>query len=80
MLLVVANELGGLEGDLFEDVADEGVHYVHGSLRNASLGVHLLEHSVDVHGEGLASSLVTFALVFLAGVLLSGLGGGGVSA
>ena len=80
VLLVVADELGGLESDLFEDVTDEGVHDVHGSLGDAGLGVDLLEHSVDVDGEGLASSLVAFALLFLAGVLLGGLGGGGVSA
>ena len=29
MLLVVSNELGGLEGDLLEDVVDEGVHDAH---------------------------------------------------
>ena len=80
MLLVVADKLGGFEGDLFEDVADEGVHDVHGPLGDASLGVDLLEDSVDVDGEGLASSLVAFALLFLAGVLLSCLGSGGVSA
>ena len=48
VLLVVSNELGGLEGDLLEDVVDERVHDVHGSLGDASLGVDLLEDSVDV--------------------------------
>ena len=59
VLLVVADKLGGLEGDLLEDVVNEGVEDVHGSLGDASLGVHLLEHSVDVDGEGLNSAAVT---------------------
>ncbi len=49
VLLVVSNELGGLEGDLLEDVIDEAVENVHGSLGDASLGVDLLEDSVDVN-------------------------------
>ena len=56
VLLVVADELGGLEGDLLEDVVDERVHDGHGSLGDAGLWVNLLEDSVDVDGEGLGSS------------------------
>ena len=56
VLLVVSNELGGLEGNLLEDVVDERVHDLHGSLGDASLGVNLLEDSVDVDGEGLSAS------------------------
>ena len=60
MLLVVSDELGGLEGDLLEDVVDERVHDLHGSLGDTGLGVDLLEDSVDVDGEGLGSlSLVS---------------------
>jgi len=55
-LLVVADKLGGLEGDLLEDVVDEGVEDLHGSLGDASLGVDLLEDTVDVDGEGLGAS------------------------
>ena len=55
MLLVVSDELGGLEGDLLEDVVDERVHDLHGSLGDTGLGVDLLEDSVDVDGEGLGS-------------------------
>jgi len=58
VLLVVSNELGGLEGDLLEDVIDEGVEDLHGSLGDASLGVDLLEDSVDVDREGLNSASV----------------------
>ena len=56
VLLVVANESGGLGGDLLEDVVDERVHDAHGSLGDTGLGVDLLEDSVDVDGEGLGSS------------------------
>ena len=55
VLLVVANETGGLGGDLLEDVVDERVHDGHGSLGDAGLGVHLLEDTVDVDGESLGS-------------------------
>merc|ERR1719324_1523756 len=55
VLLVVSDKSAGLGGDLLEDVVDEGVHDAHGSLGDSSLGVHLLEDSVDVHGEGLGS-------------------------
>ena len=68
VLLVVADETGGLAGDLLEDIVDEGVHDAHGSLGDAGLGVHLLEDTVDVDGEGLGSSS-------LGGSLLGGLGG-----
>ena len=56
VLLVVADETGRLGGDLLEDVVDEGVHDAHGLLGDAGLGVHLLEDTVDVDGEGLGSS------------------------
>jgi len=59
VLLVVSNELGGLEGDLLEDVSNEGVENVHASLGDASLGVDLLEHSVDVNREALDSAAVS---------------------
>ena len=55
VLLVVSDESGGLVGDLLEDIVDEGVHDGHGSLGDTSLGVNLLEDSVDVDGEGLGS-------------------------
>ena len=57
-LLVVADELGGLTGDLLEDIVDEGVHDAHGLLGDAGLGVNLLEDTVDVDGEGFDSLLL----------------------
>ena len=55
VLLVVSDELGGLGGDLLEDIVDEGVHDGHGSLGDSGLGMNLLEDSVDVDGEGFGS-------------------------
>ena len=53
MSLVVSDKLGGLKSDLLEDVTNEAVHDVHGSLGDTSLGVDLLEDSVDVDREAL---------------------------
>jgi hypothetical protein len=75
VLLVVSDELGGLEGDLLEDVVDERVHDLHGSLGNTGLGVDLLEDSVDVDGEGLGP----LSLVLDSGSLDNSLGSGGSS-
>ncbi|WVZ92601.1 LOW QUALITY PROTEIN: hypothetical protein U9M48_038650, partial [Paspalum notatum var. saurae] len=47
-LLVVARELGGLGGQLLEDVVDEGVHDGHGLGGDADVGVHLLQHLEDI--------------------------------
>ena len=55
VLLVISNELGGLDGNLLIDVVDEGVHDGHGSLGDTSVWVNLLEDSVDIDGEGLGS-------------------------
>ena len=46
--LVVVGETRGLSGESFEDVVNEGVHDGHGLGGNASVGVNLLEHLVDV--------------------------------
>ena len=71
MSLVVSDELGGLGGDLLEDIVDEGVHDAHGLLGDAGLGVHLLEDAVDVDGEGFDSLLLGGGL---GDVLLGGTG------
>ena len=71
VLLVVADELGGLKSDLLEDVVDERVHDAHGSLGDTGVGVDLLEDSVDVHREGLAT-----AAAGSGGSLAGSLGGG----
>ena len=65
LALVVAGESGGLIGNALKDVKNEGVHDAHGFLGNSSFRVDLLEHLVDVSGEGLSALLlVGFLLNF----------------
>ena len=68
--LVEPDELGSFGGDAIEGVVDEGVHDVHGLLGDADVRVDLLEHLVDVDGEGLNSS----SSGFLVGSWSSGFG------
>ena len=46
--LVVVGKAGRLSGDPLEDVVNEGVHDGHRLRGDAGVGVHLLEHLVDV--------------------------------
>ena len=69
--LVVVGETGGLSGDSFEDVVDERVHDAHGLGGDTGVGVHLLEHLVDVDGVG----LLPLSLLLLLVALGDGLGG-----
>ena len=55
-LLVVLGKLGGLVGDFLEDVVHERVHDGHGLGGDTSVGVHLLQHLVDVHRVRLLAS------------------------
>jgi len=57
LLLVVSDQFGGFATDLLEQVVDEAVHDGHGSLGDTSFGMHLLEHSVNVHTVGLGTVL-----------------------
>lgn len=45
---VVVGQTGSLSGDTLEDVVDKGVHDGHGFAADSSVGVHLLQHLVDV--------------------------------
>ena len=63
VLLGVADEAGSFTGDLLEDVVDERVHDGHGFLGDTSLGVNLLQDTVDVDGEGLDTTLVVGGLL-----------------
>merc|ERR1711959_64360 len=72
-LLGVAGEAGGLGRDLLEDVVREGVHDGHGLGGDAGVGVHLLEHLVDVDLVGLGPLLLAATLSAL-GALLGGHG------
>jgi len=71
VLLVVADEAGSFSGGLLEDVVDERVHDAHGLLGDTSLGVDLLEDSVDVDREGLGTAALGGG-----GLLGDSLGGG----
>ena len=57
-LLVVADQLAGLDGDALEGVVDERVHDRHGLGRDARVRVHLLEDLVDVRGVRLLGLLL----------------------
>jgi len=67
--LVVVGETAGLSGDALEDVVHERVHDAHGLGGDAGVGVHLLQHLVDVDGVGfLPPALLLF--ISLADVFL----------
>ena len=66
---VVLAELSGLSGDTLKDVVDKGIHDAHSLLGHTSVGVHLLQHLVDVDREGvtrLASASTTGASLLAA--------------
>jgi hypothetical protein len=71
-LLVVATQAATLHSDALEHIRQEGVHHGHAALADAHLGVHRLQHLVDVGGI----ALHTAGLALAAGLLgLGGLGG-----
>ena len=74
-LLVVLSKASRLRSDLLEDVVHERVHDAHGLAGDAGLGVHLLQHLVDVDRVGLLPGLSP--LLLLPGDL-GGLDGGGL--
>lgn len=69
-LLAVVGEARRLHGDALEDVVDERVHDRHGLRRRARVGVHLLQHAVDVDRERLVALLLPLRLVARAHRLL----------
>lgn len=71
--LVVSSKLGSFGGNAFKDVIDEGVQDRHGLVGDTSVGVDLLQDTVNVGGVGfLASDL---SLLVTLDLLLGGLGG-----
>ena len=71
LLLLVSDQLGGLQSDLLEHVGDKGVNYVHTLLADTNVVGDALEHLVDVKGEGLEvlslDSLLSSVVVLLSG-------------
>ena len=68
--LVVVGQTGGLGSDPLEDVVDKGVHDAHGLGGDTGVGVHLLQHLVDVDGVGLLPPLLSLLLITLGDGLL----------
>ena len=57
VFLVIVSQTGGFGGDALKDVVHEGVHDAHGLAGDASVGVNLLQHLVDVDGVALLARL-----------------------
>ena len=68
--LVVVGQTASLGSDPLKDVVDKGVHDGHGLAGDTSVGVHLLQHLVDVDGVGLLASQLLLLLVALGDGLL----------
>ena len=83
VFLVVVRQTGRLRGDTLEDVVHERVHDAHGLAGDASVGVDLFQHLVDVDRVALLTCLSLFFAAFALGssraqgcrLLLSLLGG-----
>ena len=72
VLLVVVGQFGRLRGNTLKDVVHEGVHDAHGLGGDASVGVDLLQHLVDVDGVALLAALPP--LLVLSGLPLGSCG------
>ena len=57
---VVMRQAGSLGGNTLENVVDETVHDRHGLARDTGVGVHLLQHLVDVDAVGFLPPLLLF--------------------
>merc|ERR1719400_139360 len=68
--LVVVGQFGSLGSDTLKEIIDERVHDAHGFGGDTGVGVHLLQHLVDVDGI----RFLTLVLALLS-VLSNGLGG-----
>ena len=77
---VVAGQVASLLAHAAEDVVDEGVHHGHTGLADAGVGVHLLEHTVDVGGVGFHAALAALVSGVLDALALLGHGSTGLLA
>ena len=71
--LVVVGQTGGFGCDALEDVVDERVHDGHGLGGDASVGVHLLQHLVDVDGVAFLPLALALLVAGANGLSLAGL-------
>ncbi len=71
VLLVVVSQTGSLGGDTLKDVAHERVHDAHSFGGDTGVGVHLLQHLVDIDGVALLTGLSAL-LSFSSGLALDG--------
>jgi len=72
VLLVVVGQAGGFGGNALKDVVDKRVHDAHGLGGDAGVGVHLLQHLVDVDGVALLAALPPLLGVSSGGLTLGG--------
>jgi len=68
--LVVVSQTASLGGDTLEEVVDKGVHDGHGLGGHSGVGVHLLQHLVDVDGVGFLPLLLALLAIALGNALL----------
>lgn len=59
---IAARQSTGLDGNALEEIVDERVHDVHGTLRYTAISIHLLEHLVD---EGAVRVVVALGVALL---------------
>jgi hypothetical protein len=71
--LVVSSQLGGFGSKSLKDILNEGVEDSHGLVGDTSVGVDLLQYSVDVGRVGLLADLGSLLLVTRLGSRLAGL-------
>ena len=68
---VVVGQTRRLGSDTLEDIVDEGVHDAHGLAGDASVGVYLLQHLVDVDAVRLPAPLPPLLLVSMSSLRLA---------
>ena len=69
---VVVGQTGGLGSDALEDVVDKAVHDGHSLAGDTSVGVHLLQHLVDVDGVRLPPPPLPLLVPGTGGLCLGG--------
>lgn len=68
--LVVVGQTRGFGSNALENVVDKAVHDRHGLAANTRVGVHLLQHLVNVDAVGFLPPLLLLFLISLSDVLL----------